>query len=119
MCDQAAAFYYHGLILDKGSEPNSHVSAASCIFVAEELLIDSKRASLSFCLAVPVNRCFLFILNHLYVFYVILNILSSKVYLCRIPPAWGVMKHLHKKIPEVASKKLQMYGYLFEQDKNG
>lgn len=35
----------------------------------------------------------------------------------RVPPAWGVMKHLNKKIPETASKKAQMYGYFFEQDK--
>ncbi|WOL01750.1 hypothetical protein Cni_G10467 [Canna indica] len=89
---KAAAYYYHGLILDKGSEPTNHVSAVSCLFAANELLIDSKRASLSYCLAAPVTR---------------------------IPPAWGVMSHLHKKIPEVASKKSQMYGYLFEEDING
>ncbi|CAL9178530.1 unnamed protein product [Musa hybrid cultivar] len=88
---KAAAYYYHGLIVDKGSELSNHVSAVCCLFAADELLIASKRASLSFCLAAPVTR---------------------------VPPTWGVMKHLHKKIPEVVSKKSQMYGYLFEQDKN-
>lgn len=35
----------------------------------------------------------------------------------RPPPLWGAMKHLHQKIPEVASRKSQMYGYLLEQEK--
>ncbi|BBH00566.1 Endosomal targeting BRO1-like domain-containing protein, partial [Prunus dulcis] len=58
---KAAAYYYHGLILDKGNEPSCHVSAA--------------------------------------------------------PPLWGAMRHLHQKIPEVATRKSQMYGYLLEQEK--
>ncbi|XP_074555868.1 uncharacterized protein LOC141811723 [Curcuma longa] len=89
---KAAAYYYHSHILDKGSEPSDHISAVCCLFAADELLIESKRANLSFCLAAPVTR---------------------------VPPPWGVMKHLYKKIPEVASKKSQMYRYLFEEDKNG
>ncbi|XP_072981552.1 uncharacterized protein [Typha angustifolia] len=88
---KAAAFYYHGLVLDKGSEPINHVSAVCCFCAADELLIDSKRACLSFCLAVPVTR---------------------------VPPSWGVMKNLQKKVPEMACKKSQMYGYLFEQDRS-
>lgn len=35
----------------------------------------------------------------------------------RVPPPWGAMQHLHKKIPETASKKSQMYGYLLDQEK--
>nr|XP_010929626.1 uncharacterized protein LOC105051051 isoform X2 [Elaeis guineensis] len=89
---KAAAYYYHGLVLDKGHGSSNHLNAVCCHFAAEELLTDSKKACLSFCLAAPVTR---------------------------VPPAWGVMKHLRKKIPEVASKKSQMYGYLIEQDKNG
>ncbi|XP_020106484.1 uncharacterized protein LOC109722764 isoform X2 [Ananas comosus] len=88
---QAAAYYYHGLVLDKGSEPSNHISAVCCLCAADELLIDSKRACLSFCLASPVTR---------------------------VPPAWGVMKNLHKKVPDVARKKFQTYSYLIEQDKN-
>ncbi|KAK1271925.1 hypothetical protein QJS04_geneDACA020891 [Acorus gramineus] len=87
---KAAAYYFHGQMLDKGSAPSDHISAAYCILAAEELLIDSKRACLCFCLAAPVTR---------------------------VPPAWGAMKHLHQKIPELASKKCQTYGYLFEEDK--
>ncbi|KAJ8771976.1 hypothetical protein K2173_027153 [Erythroxylum novogranatense] len=87
---KAAAYYYHGLILDKGSEPASHVSAVCCFLAAEELLSESKKAGLSFCLAAPVTRS---------------------------PPPWGAMKQLHQKIPEVASRKSQMYGYLLEEEK--
>ncbi|KAH6811326.1 Endosomal targeting BRO1-like domain-containing protein [Perilla frutescens var. hirtella] len=88
---KAAAYYYHGLILDKGTEPSSHVSAVCCFLGAEELLAESKKACLTFCLAHPITRC---------------------------PPPWGAMKHLHKKIPETASKKSQMYGYLLDQEKD-
>ncbi|KAK6928581.1 hypothetical protein RJ641_007172 [Dillenia turbinata] len=87
---KAAAYYYHGLILDKGSEPSCHISAVCCFLAADELLSNSKKTCLSFCLAVPVTR---------------------------VPPPWGIMKHLHKKIPEIASRKLQMYGYLLDQEK--
>uniref|UniRef100_A0A1D1XET3 BRO1 domain-containing protein BROX n=1 Tax=Anthurium amnicola TaxID=1678845 RepID=A0A1D1XET3_9ARAE len=87
---KASAYYYHGLLLGKGHEPSNHVNAAYSHFAADEFLLDSKRACLSFCLAVPVTR---------------------------VPPVWGVMKHLHKKIPEVASRKSHMYGYLLDQER--
>ncbi|XP_054802633.1 uncharacterized protein LOC129306200 isoform X2 [Prosopis cineraria] len=77
---KAAAYYYHGLILDKGNEPTSYIGAVSCFLAADELLAESKKACLSFCLATPVTRA---------------------------PPLWGVMKRLHKKIPEVAASKSQ------------
>ncbi|XP_010524246.1 PREDICTED: uncharacterized protein LOC104802368 isoform X2 [Tarenaya hassleriana] len=87
---KAAAYYYNGLVTDKGNEPACHVSAVCCFLAASEILAESKKECLSFCLAPPVTRA---------------------------PPLWGVMKHLHQKIPEVASRKSQMYGYLLEQDK--
>ncbi|XP_070051958.1 uncharacterized protein [Nicotiana tomentosiformis] len=87
---KAVAYYYHGIIVDKGTEPSSHVSALCCFLAAEELLTESKKASLSFCLAEPVTRT---------------------------PPPWGVMKHLNKKVPETAARKTQMYGYLLDQEK--
>lgn len=86
---KAAAYYYHGLVLDKGNEPSCHVSAVCCFLAAEELLAEGKKACLSFCLVPPVTRA---------------------------PPHWGAMKQLHQKIPEVALKKSQMYGYLLEQE---
>lgn len=87
---KAAAYYYHGLILDKGTEPACHVSAVCCFLAAGGLLSESKKACLTFCLTAPVTRS---------------------------PPLWGAMKHLHQKIPEVASRKSQMYGYLLEEEK--
>ncbi|XP_019236124.1 PREDICTED: BRO1 domain-containing protein BROX homolog isoform X2 [Nicotiana attenuata] len=87
---KAAAYYYHGIIVDKGTEPSSHASALCCFLAAEELLTESKKAALSFCLAEPVTRT---------------------------PPPWGVMKHLNKKVPETATRKSQMYGYLLDQEK--
>ncbi|NP_001169451.1 uncharacterized isoform X1 [Zea mays] len=88
---KAVAYYYHGLVLDKGGEPANHISAVCCLSAADDLLSDSKRACLSFCLANPVTR---------------------------VPPPWGVMKNMHKKIPDVAYKKFQAHGHLFEQNKN-
>ena len=35
----------------------------------------------------------------------------------RAPPLWGAMKHFHQKIPDTASKKSQLYGYLLDQEK--
>ncbi|CAN1137561.1 hypothetical protein LINPERPRIM_LOCUS22961 [Linum perenne] len=87
---KAAAYYYHGLVVDKGSEPSCHVSAVCCFVAAQGLLTESKRACLSFCLSPPITR-------------------SS--------PPWGVMKHLHQKIPEVATRKSEMYGYLMDEEK--
>ncbi|EEF49378.1 BRO1 domain-containing protein BROX homolog [Ricinus communis] len=87
---KAAAYYYHGLILDKGNEPACHISAVCCFLAAEGLLQESKKACLSFCLAAPVTRS---------------------------PPPWGAMKQLHQKIPEVVARKSQMYGYLLEEEK--
>uniref|UniRef100_A0ACD5Z1X2 Uncharacterized protein n=1 Tax=Avena sativa TaxID=4498 RepID=A0ACD5Z1X2_AVESA len=87
---KAVAYYYHALVLDKGGGPNNHISAVCCLSAADDLLSESKRACLSFCLANPVTR---------------------------VPPPWGVMKNMHKKIPDVAYKKFQIYGHLLEQDK--
>lgn len=61
MLYQAAAYYYHGLMLDKGLEPSCHVSAVCCFLAAEELLLESKKACLSFCLASPVTRLAVYI----------------------------------------------------------
>jgi hypothetical protein len=91
LVNQAVAYYYHGLVLDKGGEPANHISAVCCLSAADDLLSEGKRACLSFCLANPVTR---------------------------VPPPWGVMKNMHKKIPDVAYKKFQVYGHLFEKDKN-
>ena len=114
---QAAAYYYHGLILDKGSEPSCHVSAVCCFLAAEELLLESKRACLSFCLASPVTRLVMSLIQSVQNLNPQFSSCSLLSFLARSPPLWGAMKHLHQKIPEVASRKSQMYGYLLEQEK--
>lgn len=88
---KAAAYFYHGIILDKSNEPLSHINAICSLRAAEDLLLESKRACLSFCLATPVTRA---------------------------PPLWGAMRHFHQKIPDTAMKKTQMYAYLLDQDKD-
>ncbi|KAL4192085.1 hypothetical protein AMTRI_Chr06g170490 [Amborella trichopoda] len=87
---KAAAYFYHGLILGKGGEAVDHMNAVKCLLAADELLVDSKKACLSFCVTAPVTRA---------------------------SPLWGAMKHLHHKIPEVALKKSQMYDHLFNSNK--
>ncbi|KAL8137838.1 hypothetical protein V2J09_003839 [Rumex salicifolius] len=82
---KAAAYYYHGLMVDKGFEKQSALCAVSCFLGSKENLLDSKKICLSFFLASPVTRPL---------------------------PQWGIMKHLHPKIMDIASKKLKAYGYL-------
>ena len=102
-----------------------------CFLAAEELLSDSKKAFLSFCLAVPVTRLALKLLfsvvqenlfpYSIFLFFGKLIIwfffLLSLILLSRAPPLCDAMKLLYQKIPDIASKKSQMYGYLLEQEK--
>ncbi|XP_017975101.1 PREDICTED: BRO1 domain-containing protein BROX homolog isoform X2 [Theobroma cacao] len=120
---KAAAYYYHGLVLDKSNEPTCHISAVCCFLAAQELLVESKKACISFCLSAPVTRLVLILgyENRQLLWYCLWSIFSNLILFLfwwkRAPPLWGVMKHLHQKIPEVASRKSQMYGYLLEQEK--
>lgn len=75
---KAAAYYYHGLILDESTEENVHAKAVSCFHAAEQFLKESKTACINFCLAAPVTR---------------------------VPPVWGAMKYLSDKILKDASSK--------------
>eukprot|EP01018_Ginkgo_biloba_P017219 Gb_12160 [translate_table: standard] len=80
---KAAAYYYHGLILDESIEENGHAKALACLQTAEQLLKESKTACINFCLASPVTR---------------------------VPPVWGAMKYLSEKIPKDASSKARNNG---------
>nr|GEV40212.1 hypothetical protein [Tanacetum cinerariifolium] len=53
---KAATYYYHGLITDKGTEPSCYISAVCCFLAAEEILTESKKACLNFCLMLPITR---------------------------------------------------------------
>lgn len=53
---QAAAYYYHGLILDEGNTEKSHRMAVAALQSAEELLKESKDVAEAFHAAPPVSR---------------------------------------------------------------
>ncbi|CAA6673391.1 unnamed protein product [Spirodela intermedia] len=77
---KAAAYYYHGLILNEGSEVKSHGLAVAALQTAEGFLRESKRACEAFNSAPPMSRT---------------------------PPSLPFMKHLAEKITEDASRALQ------------
>lgn len=54
--NQAAAYYYHGLILDEGNTKKSHSMAVAALQAADEFLKESKKASESFNATLPTSR---------------------------------------------------------------
>lgn len=53
---QAAAYYFHGLILDEGETRKSQEMAIAALQASEEFLNESKRASNAFHTAPPASR---------------------------------------------------------------
>ncbi|XP_066328873.1 uncharacterized protein [Miscanthus floridulus] len=86
---QAAAYYYHGLILDEGNTEKSHRMAVAALQSAEEFLKESKDAAEAFHAAPPVSRS---------------------------PPACGSMKYLHVKIQKDSSCKVRINKDLYSND---
>ncbi|KAL3512994.1 hypothetical protein ACH5RR_025711 [Cinchona calisaya] len=87
---RAAAYYYHGLILDEGNTEKSHGMAVAALQAADEYLKESKKACEAFNLAVPVSRN---------------------------PPLWGTMKFLAEKIPKDTSSKVRINRDLYSHGK--
>ncbi|KAK8946211.1 hypothetical protein KSP40_PGU020465 [Platanthera guangdongensis] len=54
---QAAAYYYHGLILDEGNTEKSHGMAVAALQAADGFLKESKNACEVFHAAPPTSRC--------------------------------------------------------------
>ncbi|KAI9379877.1 hypothetical protein POPTR_017G154200v4 [Populus trichocarpa] len=75
---KAAAYYYHGLILDEGNTEKSHGMAVAALQAADEYFKESKRSCEAFNAASPLSRN---------------------------PPLWGTMKYLSEKIPKDTSSK--------------
>ncbi|KAK4742881.1 hypothetical protein SAY87_000882 [Trapa incisa] len=75
---KAAAYYYHGMILDEVNTEKSHGLASASLQAAEEYLKESKKVMEVFHTTPPSS--------------------SS-------PPLWGTMKYLSEKIPKDASSK--------------
>eukprot|EP00250_Pteridium_aquilinum_P010298 c19276_g1_i1 orf=158-1378(+) len=78
---KAAAFYFHGLILDEGSEAGTHAKAIVCLQTADGHLKESQKLCVNFCLANPTTRSI---------------------------PIWGAMKYLTERIPREYSSKARM-----------
>lgn len=87
---KAAAYYYHGLILDEGNTEKSHGMAVAALQAAEEFLKESKKACEVFNMVPPTSR---------------------------YPPLWGSMKYLSEKIPKDASSRVRINRDLYSQEK--
>uniref|UniRef100_A0A7N0TFV9 BRO1 domain-containing protein n=1 Tax=Kalanchoe fedtschenkoi TaxID=63787 RepID=A0A7N0TFV9_KALFE len=87
---KAAAYYYHGLILDEGNTEKSHGMAVTALQAADEYLKESKKACERFNAAPPLSRT---------------------------PPLWGTMKYLSEKIPKDTSSKVRINRDLYTHEK--
>ncbi|KAL9392268.1 hypothetical protein Peur_016188 [Populus x canadensis] len=87
---KAAAYYYHGLILDEGNTEKSHGMAVAALQAADEYFKESKRACEAFNAASPLSRK---------------------------PPLWGTMKYLSDKIPKDTSIKVRINRDLYSYEK--
>lgn len=87
---KAAAYYYHGLILDEGNTEKSHGMAVAALQAADEYLKESKKICEAFNLSIPLSRN---------------------------PPLWGTMKFLSEKIPKDTSSKVRINRDLFSHGK--
>ncbi|CAN6717284.1 hypothetical protein ACFX13_016297 [Malus domestica] len=87
---KAAAYYYHGLILDEGNTEKFHGMAVAALQAADEYFKESKKACEAFNAAPPLSRN---------------------------PPLWGTMKYLSEKIPKDASSKVRINRDLYSHEK--
>lgn len=87
---RAAAYYYHGLILDEGNTEKSHGMAVAALQAADEYLKESKKTCEAFNAAPPLSRT---------------------------PPLWGTMKFLSEKIPKDTSSKVRINRDLYSYEK--
>lgn len=87
---KAAAYYYHGLILDEGNTEKFHGMAVAALQAADEYLKESKKACEAFNAAPPLSRN---------------------------PALWGTMKYLSEKIPKDTSSKVRINRDLYSHEK--
>ncbi|XP_062226225.1 uncharacterized protein LOC133924622 isoform X1 [Phragmites australis] len=87
---KAAAYYFHGLILDEGNTEKSHGMAIAALQASEEFLKESKRVLEAFHATPPTSRS---------------------------PPLFGTAKYLFDKIPKDASSKVRINQDLYTQEK--
>ncbi|CAN6279312.1 unnamed protein product [Urochloa humidicola] len=87
---KAAAYYFHGLILDEGETKKAQEMAIAALQASEEFLNESKRASQAFHAAPPASRR---------------------------PAPFGTTKYLLEMIPKDVKSKLQSYHDLYTQER--
>ncbi|OWM62707.1 uncharacterized protein LOC116214698 [Punica granatum] len=87
---KAAAYYYHGLILDEGNTEKFHGMAVAALQASDEYLRESKKLSEAFNATPPLSRN---------------------------PPLWGTMKYLSEKIPKDTSSKVRINRDLYTHEK--
>ncbi|KAI8542602.1 hypothetical protein RHMOL_Rhmol08G0150300 [Rhododendron molle] len=114
---KAAAYYYHGLILDEGNTEKSHGMALAALQAADEFLKESKKTSDAFNTAPPLSRV------AAARFLSSTAVSSSSTRACctdlviENPPLWGTMKYLSEKIPKDTSSKVRINQDLYSHDK--
>ncbi|EMS62693.1 hypothetical protein TRIUR3_25632 [Triticum urartu] len=96
---KAAAYYYHGLILDEGNTEKSHRAAVAALQSAEESLRESRAVCEAFHTASPFSRQSTHITK---------NKNLPLIYLARSPTLWGSMKYLHDKIHKDSNCKVRI-----------
>ncbi|CAL5442572.1 unnamed protein product [Camellia sinensis] len=108
---KAAAYYYHGLILDEGNTEKSHGMAVAALQAADEYLKESKKASEAFNTVPPLSR-------------LVVNIILENAQHLPVlefrdinPPLWGTMKYLSEKIPKDTSSKVRINRDLYSYEK--
>ncbi|XP_020221801.1 uncharacterized protein LOC109804396 [Cajanus cajan] len=87
---KAAAYYYHGLILDEGNTEKSHGMAVAALQAADEYFKESKKLCEAFNASPPLSRN---------------------------PPPWGTMKYLSEKIPKDTSSKVRINRDLYSYER--
>ncbi|KAL5142722.1 hypothetical protein HKD37_09G025851 [Glycine soja] len=115
---KAAAYYYHGLILDEGNTEKSHGMAVAALQAADEYYKESKKLCEAFNAASPLSSCgYLLELgldyNILAISYCILILVIG----CRNPPPWGTVKYLSEKIPKDTSSKVRINRDLYSYER--
>ncbi|KAL5214450.1 hypothetical protein ABZP36_003602 [Zizania latifolia] len=87
---KAAAYYFHGLILDEGNTEKSHGMAIAALQASEEFLKESKRAFEAFHATPPTSRN---------------------------PTPFGTAKYMLDKIPKDVSSKVRINQDLYTQER--
>ncbi|KAL5195850.1 hypothetical protein HKD37_20G057611 [Glycine soja] len=116
---KAAAYYYHGLILDEGNTEKSQGMAVAALQAADEYFKESKKLCEAFNAAPPLSST-LRISKGSVVFhtpFLLKDGVTTRPSWCRNPPLWGTMKYLYEKIPKDTSSKVRINRDLYSYER--